>query len=107
MFANQAQKNFHLTTGSPAIDSGNESSTPVLPTEDFDSFLRPIDGNGDGVAKIDIGAFEFNPAASNLPLPTVQSSSGGGGGLMDPVAVVFLFYLVYVRRRQTELGEGG
>jgi serine protease len=112
MFANQAQKNFHLTTGSPAIDSGNESSTPVLPTEDFDSFLRPIDGNGDGVAKIDIGAFEFNPAASNLPLPTVQSSSGGGGGLMDPVAVVFLFYLVYVGRiggrgRQTELGEGG
>ena len=98
MFVNQAQKNFHLTAGSPAIDSGNENSTPPLPTEDFDSILRPIDGNGngDGVARIDIGAFEFNPAVSNLPLPTAQSSSGGGGGLLDPVAVVFLFSLFCV-----------
>jgi serine protease len=107
MFAGQTQNNFHLTAGSPAIDSGDENSMPPLPTEDFDSILRPIDGNGDGVAKIDLGAFEFNPAASNLPLPTSQPSSTGGGGSMEPVVLALLSVLtMFCRVDRLSRGQG-
>jgi hypothetical protein len=52
--------NFHLPAGSPAIDSG-DPLTVTLPTEDFDGAPRPVDGNADGNARRDMGAFEFQP----------------------------------------------
>src|SRR5439155_4124606 len=47
-----------LLSGSPAIDAGDAAS---FPTTDQRGTTRPIDGNSDGVANPDIGAFEFNP----------------------------------------------
>ena len=44
-----------LAYNSPAIDAADPSNCS---TEDQRSILRPIDGNGDGVAKCDIGAYE-------------------------------------------------
>ena len=44
-----------LFHGSPAIDSGN-SSVNVSP--DQRGFLRPYDGDGDGLAQPDMGAYE-------------------------------------------------
>jgi hypothetical protein len=52
--------NFHLPPGSPAIDRG-DPLTVTLPTEDFDGAPRPVDGNADGNARRDMGAFEFQP----------------------------------------------
>jgi hypothetical protein len=46
---------FHLNRGSPLIDAG---SVNYFPSYDFDGDARPLDGNGDGVAVIDIGADE-------------------------------------------------
>ena len=45
--------------GSAAIDTG--AATCAM-TVDHDSKSRPADGNGDGVARCDIGAFELQPA---------------------------------------------
>lgn len=53
---------FHLAPGSPAIDAGDPSASS--PAVDLDGALRPLDGNGDGLAVRDIGAFE----APALPL---------------------------------------
>lgn len=46
---------YRLSPGSPAIDAGTALGAPAT---DFDGASRPRDGNGDGVAAFDIGAFE-------------------------------------------------
>ncbi len=44
-----------LLNGSPAIDSGSPADCPPV---DERYYLRPTDGNGDGIAACDIGAYE-------------------------------------------------
>jgi len=55
-FVDAVHDDYHLQFGSPAIDAG---SSPGAPTTDFDGVPRPLDGNGDGLAAFDMGAFEF------------------------------------------------
>ncbi len=57
LFVNTAGGDYHLTTGSPAIDTGSDLDAPSI---DFDGSPRPVDGDGDTTAVTDIGAFEFN-----------------------------------------------
>ena len=51
--------NFRLTVASPAIDAGTNSA-PNLPTTDIAGRSRIFDGNGDGIAIVDMGAYEFH-----------------------------------------------
>jgi len=60
MFVNPAAQDFHLMSGSPCIDAGTNDGAPG---EDMDGNHRPIDGNGDGTATADMGAYEYVPAA--------------------------------------------
>jgi hypothetical protein len=53
-----------IPADSPAIDMGNDS---VCPTSDQRGVARPLDGNGDGTAQCDAGAYEFDPTASGDP----------------------------------------
>ncbi|MCP4545789.1 MAG: right-handed parallel beta-helix repeat-containing protein, partial [bacterium] len=53
-----------LLPGSPAIDAG---VTADCPATDQRGRPRPIDGNGDGTATCDAGAYEFNPRAVDIP----------------------------------------
>jgi len=64
LFASAGATNFHLRLGSPCIDAGtNANAAPtygsILLTNDFDNLPRPLDGQGDGLARCDMGAFEF------------------------------------------------
>ena len=59
-FAHYASGNFRLRGQSPAIDSGT-LAVPNLPPVDFDGNPRVVDGDGDGSALPDMGAFEFVP----------------------------------------------
>ena len=48
-----------LVAGSPAIDAGTNTGCPL---SDQRGSPRPIDGDGNGSAICDMGAFEYNPA---------------------------------------------
>ncbi len=58
IFMNAAAGDYHLHFGSPGIDAGTDLSANF--TNDLDGNLRPLDGNGDGLAAFDLGAYEFN-----------------------------------------------
>jgi hypothetical protein len=53
---------YHLAPGSPCIDAGTNSPPGGLPATDIESNPRVLDGNGDGSAVADMGAYEA-PAA--------------------------------------------
>jgi Right handed beta helix region len=50
--------NFELKPTSPAIDAGTNSA-PNLPNKDLSGQPRIVDGDGNGTATIDMGAYEF------------------------------------------------
>jgi hypothetical protein len=56
---------FSLWPGSAAIDAGTNDGCPAL---DEPGHLRPQDGDGNGVAVCDVGAFEAWPLTLYLPL---------------------------------------
>jgi hypothetical protein len=49
----------HLLAGSLCIDAGTNSPVGGLPNTDFDGNERVIDGDGDGTAVVDMGAYEY------------------------------------------------
>jgi parallel beta-helix repeat protein len=56
MFSNPAAGDFHLAGGSPAVDSGVDAGYNA----DLEGRSVPHDGNADGIAVADRGAFESN-----------------------------------------------
>jgi hypothetical protein len=59
-FVGPGARNVELSPGSPAIDAGT-LEVPDLPRRDFARNPRVLDGDGDGEALPDMGAFEFVP----------------------------------------------
>lgn len=59
---------FHLAAGSPLIDAGAQIVDG--PTTDLEGNARVVDGNGDGAAQPDVGAYEYQPPA---PVPTCET----------------------------------
>lgn len=53
--------NLRLTANSPGIDAGSSSAHPLDPGKDCAGNDRSIDGDNDGKAVVDIGAFEYKP----------------------------------------------
>jgi hypothetical protein len=56
LFTDAINGDFSLTSGSPGIDTGLATNAPAL---DIASNARPTDGDNDGLAQIDIGAYEL------------------------------------------------
>jgi serine protease len=89
-FVDAAGHVFRLQAGSPAIDAGSNVEIPAV---DFAGGARSLDGNGDGDAVADIGAFEapltvdaFPPVitVSNL---LVDATAPSGAPVIYPISV--------------------
>lgn len=65
-----ASADFHLQSGSPAIDAG-DNAAPFLPAIDFDGNPRVVAGHTPGPAVVDMGAYEFQPTNSVVATPVI------------------------------------
>ena len=76
LFVDAAAGNYRLRPDSPCIDAGTNLSAIV--TNDLDGRPRPVDGNGDGVAAFDIGAYEYRAlyVSPESPNPTPPYTNG-------------------------------
>ena len=72
-FANAGGGDYHLTLGSPVVDKGDPGGGGS--SKDFDGLARTQDGDVDGVAVSDMGAFEL--AAGLAPGTTITSGPTG------------------------------
>lgn len=59
LFRDPAAHDFRLSPASPCVDAGGAGA--AVPSTDHAGTPRPVDGNLDGVAESDMGAFEFAP----------------------------------------------
>jgi parallel beta-helix repeat protein len=64
LFACERNGDWHPVATSPCIEAGTNDSLLAL---DFDGRPRLLDGNLDGTALVDLGAFELDPAAAPQP----------------------------------------
>jgi hypothetical protein len=56
-----AGSDYHLTQESPCVDYGDDPAV----TNDVEGVPRPLDGNGDRVPRLDVGAYELASEASD------------------------------------------
>lgn len=87
--------------GSPVIDAGNPNPVmagmpPACEPEDQRGESRPADGDEDGGAACDIGAFE-------LQAGTAGSGGGGGGGTQAPLVLALLAWLAHRKRSRSSI----
>jgi hypothetical protein len=77
---NAVPPNFQILAASPAVDVGDNSVAADLPT-DAGGAPRIQDGNNDGVATVDMGAFEFSPDFDNDGIPDWQDPDADNDGV--------------------------
>ena len=76
LFADTLSEDYHLTQYSPCIDTGIPDTTGLyIPPWDMEGNIRVWDGNGNGVAIIDMGAYEYGSPSYSIPEPEIPQES--------------------------------
>lgn len=71
-----------LGAGSPAIDAGRGAICATV-SRDQRGVVRPVDGDKNGSAACDLGAFEFEPAAPSVAFAAATSTGTEASGAQD------------------------
>lgn len=79
-FRNAAGGDYRLMAGSPVVDHGDPAAAG--PTADLDGQARVVDGDGNGTAVRDMGAYEL----SVVPVPVVPAPVAPAAAVSDTVA---------------------
>ncbi|HUV05743.1 MAG TPA: right-handed parallel beta-helix repeat-containing protein [Armatimonadota bacterium] len=72
LFVDKENGDYHLRFDSPCIDAGTNEGAP---STDLDGNPRPADGNGDGLAITDIGAYEYQPIPVTIDVAPGDSAN--------------------------------
>jgi hypothetical protein len=86
-FVDQGAFDLHLRGDSPAIDRGTSVDAPAL---DFDQSARPVDGDGNGSAAVDLGAFEAPTTAVPVVAAGAAKVTEGNTGITSVAVPVVL-----------------
>jgi len=75
-----------LLSGSPAIDTANPA---FCPTYDQRYYARPIDGDGNGSAICDMGAFEYGSSVDGFTLTVTVAGNGSVAKIPDKAGYLY------------------
>lgn len=78
MFRNPAAQDFRLLPGSPLIDAGTPTPAGDVGPTDVRNVTRLKDGDGDGTAVTDIGAYEYQPKPTLAFRPVIRGKRRAG-----------------------------
>ncbi|HOS78977.1 MAG TPA: choice-of-anchor Q domain-containing protein, partial [Anaerolineae bacterium] len=93
LFVDPAHNNLRLDFGSPAIDAGTDTGCP---STDLDGLPRPADGDGDGTATCDMGAYEGGTMLCGAPYTFADQS-----GVAVEIVTAGTLACVYVDEMET------
>ena len=109
LFADAASGDYRLSRSSPCIDTANSSY--ATHARDLNGRVRPIDGTGSGVAKYDVGCYEFDPALDAALLTAERTSSAvtvvGGEDSAFAASLVIGGAAVSGATYEWDFGDGG
>ncbi len=84
MFVDMDGGNLRLLDGSPCIDTGSNDFVPEDLIVDLDGNERIVDGDGDGTAAVDMGAYEYQ----GYPVCDEDLDGDGAVGAFDLALVL-------------------
>jgi len=92
----------HLAEGSPCIDAG-DNSAPAVPPIDIDGQERILDGDGDLLAIVDMGADEYEKtgysSVANAEAAAYGSSSLTASGILNELGLLLIPVSAFITLR--------